>query len=410
MIKKFILALYILYLPFQLKLMKISVFNVVDIFLILLTFILIFGRARNFTKPQFESALWLFLIIWIVSFIHTMFYPSGIWKYTVAVGFKRLITLVLGYFVFSRRISTIRELKFLFYVFLITLILVGAYTWYNGMLAGPHFADFKRSSGPFGEGSRGADVVGGFLAIFIPFLLSYSIFAKKKLIKISSLLGVGVCSMGLFATYSRGSILALAISSIAVVLISFPRLLKTSKLTAAIILIGFIGLCLTWQHWVPQSIIDRIQGTTVEEKSYTGELVLDESSQGRMDKWKAGLEVFRMNPLFGVGFNISEYVIKTDAHNSFIQIAAEMGIFGFVAFLLFIFSIFMRAKSLLKTEFDWLGIGFIGCIISFIFVNMFYSNFFRDTVVGTFWVLLGMLVSAKRLSSESQMKPKVMEA
>jgi O-antigen ligase len=280
----------------------------------------------------------------------------------------------------------------------LSLTLVALYTWKSGVLAGPHFADFKRSAGPFAESWRGADVAGGFLAIFTPFLFSYFLFTKRKIMKLASFIGALVCLMGLFTTYSRGSILALAISSILMILISTKHLLKTSKVTAFIILITFIGLGLNWRMWIPQSIIHRVQGTTVQEETYGGELPLDESSLGRIDKWKAGLEIFKINPLFGVGLKIPEYVMETDTHNSFIQIAAEMGIFGFLVFILLILGIFIQAKSLLETEFAWLGIGFIGCLIAFIFVNMFYSNFFRDTVVGTFWVMLGMLVASKQFT------------
>jgi O-antigen ligase len=311
------------------------------------------------------------------------------------------MSLVLGYFVFSRCVKTKKELQFVLYIFLLCLVLVGLYTWRGGMLAGPHFADFKRSSGPFAPDWRGSDIAGGFLATFTPFLLSFTLLTNKRILKLTALVGLLACILGLFATYSRGSILALGLASIVTILLTAKQILKTSKITAIIILIVFTGIALNWQKWVPQSIIQRIQGTTVQDESYSGELSLDESSQMRFAKWGSGLDIFKMNPLFGVGFRIPQYVIGTDTHNSFIQVAAEMGIFGILIFIILIFSISIKAKSLIGTEFDWFGIGFIGCIIAFIFVNMFYSNFFRDTVVGTFWVLLGLLVSAKKISSEA---------
>ncbi|MEW6169950.1 MAG: O-antigen ligase family protein [Candidatus Omnitrophota bacterium] len=373
-----------------------------NFFLILLFLILLFDRKPNSAALSIDIPLLLFLFIWIASFAHTLAYPPGIWKYPVAVDFKRLISLPLAYFVSSRCIKTKKELNFVFFMILLSLGLVALHTWKSGMLAGPHYADFKRSSGPFGEGFKGADIAGGFLAIFTPFLLSYSIFTKKRIEKIAGFLGLGICIMALFATYSRGSIAALLIAVLIMILSSLKHFFKTSKISTMIILITFIGLGLTWERWVPQSIIHRIEGTTAQEESYGGELPLDESSQGRIKKWEVGIEVFRMNPIFGVGFKIPEFVLKSDTHNSFIQIAAEMGIFGFLVFLLFLLSIFIKTKSLLKTEYVWLGVGFIGCLIAFIIVNMFYSNFFRDTVVGTFWVLLGLLVSAKKLSEANE--------
>jgi O-antigen ligase len=400
--RKFILAAFILYLPFQLKLPQIPVINTVNFFLIILAILFIFTQSRNQIKAKFDIPLLLFLIVWIVSFAHTLSYGVEVWRYEITILFKRLISLVLVYFVFSRCIKTKKEWQFLFYAFLLSVAITALFTWRGGMLAGPHFTDFKRSSGPFGEGWRGADIAGAFLAIFTPFLLTHSFFTKQRIAKVLGFLGVGICLMGLFATYSRGSILALAISSFAVVLISFPRIFKASKLTAVIILIGLIGLGLMWERWIPQSIIHRVQGTTVEEEYDTEEVIFDQSSQKRMDKWGKGIEIFNYNPLFGVGFRIPEFVLGTDTHNAFIQIAAEMGISGISFFILFLFTVFLQARALLRTEFDYFGIGLMGCLVAFIFVNMFYSNFFRDTVAGTFWAVLGLSVAATGVAQEEK--------
>jgi O-antigen ligase len=93
-----------------------------------------------------------------------------------------------------------------------------------------------------------------------------------------------------------------------------------------------------------------------------------------------------------------------DTHNAFILIAAEMGIFGILVFLWFLVMIFKQAFSILNTEFVILGTGFIGCIVAFIFVNILYSNFFRDTVVGTFWIILGILGATKNYLSSQMIK------
>jgi O-antigen ligase len=391
--KKFILALFILYLPFQLRLFQIPVINTLNFFLILLSLILVFSRNPQAKMARLEIPLFLFLFFWVASYVHTLFLGVEVWHYEIAVQFKRLISLVLVYFVFSRCIKTKKEWQFLFYALLLSLVFVALVTWRGGMLAGSTFADFKRSSGPFGEDWRGSDIAGGFLAIFTPFILSFTLFTKRRIIKILGFGSMIICVMGLFATYSRGSIMALGIASLVSIIVGFKALLKTSKFTAVLVIIIIFGLALYWQKWVPESIVNRIKGT-VQEQAYVGEVVLDESSQGRMDKWETGIEIFKTNFLFGVGFKIPNFMLGTDTHNTFIQIAAEMGIFGFLAFLIFLFTIFIKAKSLLKTEFAWLGVGLIGCLVAFIFVNMFYSNFFRDTVVGTFWVILGLSAAA----------------
>jgi len=394
--RKIILALYVLYLPFQLKLPQVPVVNTINTFLILLLLIFSVERRKDFNRPYFEKPLIVFLLIWFFAFLHTLFMPHGMWTWIVAKEFKRLITLVVGYFVFSRCIKNKKDWLFLFYMFMLSIALVGIYTWKGGMLAGPHFADFKRSSGPFGIGWRGSDIAGGFLATFTPFLLAYFFFIKERIRKIFVGIGIIFCVLGLFATYSRGSILSFGIASILCIAMSIRYLLKRSKFTVAIILVIFVLLLVKWQNWMPQSIVHRFQGTIVGE-SYGDTETLDESSQGRIEKWIGGINIFLDNPLFGVGFRRPQYELGVDTHNAFILILAESGIFGFIAFLWFLLAVLREARILLNTEFNFLGIGMIGCVISFVFVNMFYSNFFRDTVVGTFWIGLGLLAAGRDL-------------
>ncbi|MFC1709906.1 O-antigen ligase family protein, partial [Candidatus Omnitrophota bacterium] len=256
--------------------------------MILLMVMLVFSRNPKAVRAKFETPLLIFLLIWIASYVHTLCYPTGVglWRYQITVLFKRLITLVLAYFVFARCIKTKKELYFFFSVFLLSVVLVGLHTWQNGMLAGPHFADFKRSSGPFAEGWTGSDIAGGFLAIFTPFLLSFFLLTKKRISKILSLGGLGICIFGLLATYSRGSIVALVAALVFTILVSAKRLLKTSKGTAVIIFIIFTALLWKWQYWVPQSIVHRSEGTVVvQDEIYSdGDVSFDPSSEGRINK------------------------------------------------------------------------------------------------------------------------------
>lgn len=394
--KKLILAAFILYLPFQLRIQRIWPFDFVNIFLGLLLLIFLFSRNKASVRVKFETPLILFLLIWTGSFIHSLLYP-GVPFYDVFTEFKRLITLVLAYFVFSRCLNSKKEMGFLFNIFLLSIILVGINTLRNGVLSGIHFADFKRSSGPFAVDWKGADIAGGFLAIFTPVLLSVLLMTKQKILKIFSIFGVVVCFLGLFATYSRGSLLALATSSIITILVSTAMLFKKSKLFTIIIFAGFIVFALGWKLWLPPAIINRVENT-VQEEEVTGEEVVDTSTQKRIGAWKAGIETFKTNPVFGVGFRIPFYIMSYDTHNTFILIAAEMGLIGLLVFLWFLWRVLMQAKEILNTEFIDLGVGFIGLIVAFIVVNIFYSNFFRDTVVGSFWVVLGILASAKKFA------------
>jgi putative inorganic carbon (hco3(-)) transporter len=54
----------------------------------------------------------------------------------------------------------------------------------------------------------------------------------------------------------------------------------------------------------------------------------EESAAERVDAWYAGYQMFRRSPIFGVGQNRFQENHDITAHNSFVQVMAELGFFG----------------------------------------------------------------------------------
>lgn len=122
--------------------------------------------------------------------------------------------------------------------------------------------------------------------------------------------------------------------------------------------------------------------TTIRDSSH--------SADHRVDMWIEGLEMARYNPLFGIGRgHFSDYTGSLIAHNSAIELIAELGIPGI---LLWSAVIFMALKTVLvfvqssPTERDRayacaLGISLVGYLVSAMFVTLEYE---------TLYFLLGM--------------------
>jgi len=114
------------------------------------------------------------------------------------------------------------------------------------------------------------------------------------------------------------------------------------------------------------------------------------SAQHRVDMWIEGLEMVRYNPLFGVGRgHFSDYTGSLIAHNSAVELSAELGLPGV---LLWSAAIFMALKTVLvfvqgsTNERDRayayaLGISVAGYLVSAMFVTLEYE---------TLYFLLGM--------------------
>ncbi len=129
---------------------------------------------------------------------------------------------------------------------------------------------------------------------------------------------------GIIATQSRGGLLGLA----AALYLILRRRVKSRWLTWAAVAVGLVGLAM-------------VAGIGARQGLETG--AVDESAQGRLDAWGAGMRMVKYNPLFGVGFfrftdNYFDYVVDPvtwdlrAAHNSWIQCFAETGLAGFVPF------------------------------------------------------------------------------
>ncbi|WP_458071078.1 O-antigen ligase family protein [Rhodanobacter sp. BL-MT-08] len=137
------------------------------------------------------------------------------------------------------------------------------------------------------------------------------------------LAGVALLSYGVYLTNSRGAFLAV------MVIVAVYLLLKRGLVTAGIL--SSLGMALLLM------LPSRAQDIDPDE----------ESAFGRVDAWYEGLHMFREHPVFGVGAgNFTDYNYLT-AHNSFVLVLAETGLFGYVTWLAFVgYSFWMMIRVL----------------------------------------------------------------
>lgn len=103
------------------------------------------------------------------------------------------------------------------------------------------------------------------------------------------------------------------------------------------------------------------------------------AKHGRLDVWNNGLKLLQENWITGTG--VSTFVIAegqvneggkwSSAHNSFLQVAVELGMPGFIFFMGMLFSAYRMAKP--RDDTDWLGRGLRLSLISFFAGGMFLS-------------------------------------
>ena len=213
------------------------------------------------------------------------------------------------------------------------------------------------------------------LLMGFPFLLSAFIETKGARRAAFTVL-LALVFGGIIATQSRGGILGLGAGLF---------FLLKHRIKSKIVVYGAVGVAL----------VGMIAVMGVKERQGLTSSGVDESAQGRLDAWQAGLRMFKAHPLFGVGVeqfpsNYLNYVVNAvdwhqkATHNAYIQALAETGLAGIIPFLTLL-GFTVRAASKLPKEKVPRGLehallsaqlpNIVGVLVSAFFLSMAWNWF-----------------------------------
>ena len=329
------------------------------------------GRSRFLRTPN-DLMLPLF---WAIALISVLTNDPKLWKQVITSFMDKPVVhfLILG------TIFTMRRLKLIILALLIytvTLAAGGIWQHFTGIgLGGQTPIEGRiRALGIFSDPN---DLAQAFV-ICLP-LLAWFIFEEEHPIAVKALGSVigGALIYGIYLTGSRGGVLSLA----AVIGLYARRRFGTiiAVTLAALMLIGMISL--------GPSRLGRISAR-------------DESAQGRLEAWWAGLEMFKSHPIFGVGYSrFTEYHYLV-AHNSFVHVLAEM---GFVGAFIWLAMIYCAAKSLLEliayageSEEGRIGYALLSALAGFLLSSLFLSRSYNILL----YLIMALSLSLRVMISE----------
>jgi len=160
------------------------------------------------------------------------------------------------------------------------------------------------------------------------FLVSF-IFSKTTFVlKLVSAAFLVVIGRALYYTNSRGGFLAMAAS----VAVCFFLRMKNKIL--ALIVGGLLAFCVVI---VGPSRMSQISAS-------------EASAHGRIDAWHEGFQMLKRRPLFGVGYDMFSDYHEIVAHNSYISVAAELGIVGLYFWMGLIYVSITGSYKVVKQE------------------------------------------------------------
>jgi O-antigen ligase len=258
------------------------------------------------------------------------------------------------------------------------------------------------------EGGRLAGPVGGIfgnpndlalnMVTFLPAAIVVALSSRQPALKRAVAAGIAVLMFATIVfTKSRGGLLGL-LAALAVLLVMARGWMRS--VLAVLAIVGAVAVA----PMLPASFWDRM--TTIvdeaQDKQFTG------SREARQLVMTDGINTFLEFPFTGVGagqfknYNPPERKTRwLETHNVLIQVAAETGLFGLLAFLFLIVRAFMAALATRRLMRDpaaralsehTLGLtaGLVGWFVCALFASVAYN--------WTFYYVLALLVAARQLA------------
>ena len=309
---------------------------------------------------------------------------------------------VLVYYLFVQNISSMRQVRQLIMVMLtagIGAVFYGLYQYVHGIdvtsmlwIDGDQFPELKTR---VFSTMQNPNIFAGYLLVML--CMFFGLFTKMKTIKMKS------CMVFLFAlfficlalTYCRGAILTLA------VVLGCYGIMKSKKLFFLMVLAGMLAAAFD---------------TSITERVLSSFNANDSSSQMRLAMWESTVAMVIEHPFFGIGwgayFMVYPYydffiqnpdVLIVHAHNMYLNIAAEIGLFGFAAFCICLFGHMQKAFSMAQARENPLLNGLLlgsGLALACIAVNgMTDYVLFNTELSMLFWMInaLIMIIIRERL-------------
>ncbi|MDQ1559413.1 MAG: hypothetical protein QOD32_2473 [Pyrinomonadaceae bacterium] len=258
--------------------------------------------------------------------------------------------------------------------------------------------DFRLGRVAVAEGERVAGVVGGMfgnpndlamhLVVMIPLAIGLLLSTRNPLAK--PLYAAAACLMvgGIIASFSRGAFLGL-LGACAVL---GWKLGRRNRLLIFVLIAVFVV-----------ALVALAPGAYTDRLSTIGSVNRDASSSSRRDLLVRSIIVAIYNPVFGVGIGNFHIVSIRElvSHNSYTQVAAEMGLAAMVIYIAFIVVPIRRLRLIEHATYDtrrgsriyYLSVGLQASLIGFMISSFFGSVAYQFSV----YYLVGYAVALRRM-------------
>ena len=267
--------------------------------------------------------------------------------------------------------------------------------------------DNWRLQGPIGD----PNYYGQLLVTCLPLVLALAIVAKPPLLRLCGVIGVPLVVAAIFFTFSRGALVTVGGLAVLSLLLSRHRL----SILVVVLFAGGVSFLA-----VPDMIMGRLLPVldAIDSAMSGAQAISDPALAQRVNVMRAGLIMFENNPILGIGigqfqYNYVDFALAngldigapSQAHNRYIELAAEQGIVGVVVFFSMI-AIVIGAGSASLAGFrrsgDRVAAGLVFGLLLGLAGYLMSAVFLHDDYTRVFWLFASLLVSAYAVSSRER--------
>lgn len=348
------------------------------------------SSSIRFARDRVSYSLYFFIGVMALSVVFSEWISQSI------DGFIVFIKIYIFYYFITNLVDS--HQRFFWVIWLVVLFtnVIGIEAFINYLMGNfQHDQGIDRAEGltSFGQNFNSLAI---YMSTSIALLFYLAHRYRSYLVRLLFLILAGGNLATLVVTGSRSGLICLAATGLALVWFSRRRLV-------GLIAIAFIAI-IGWMV-MPSQYQERY--STIETSIIEGEI--DSSSQGRLDAWKAGINMLIEKPLLGVGPKMFTDAygrrkgIYLSSHSMYIEVLATMGILGTFAWGLFLWRFIQRLRQIRRTaleteETHFFADRFIVTTYAIIFgllvAGVFGHILFRDTwyILAALTVALGTLI------------------
>jgi putative inorganic carbon (hco3(-)) transporter len=362
------------------------------------------GQARigRLLRPTVSRASLLFLCAAIAPTV----WQKGGQTYDSVRALYQLATFVAFYFVVLAWADSRQRIRRVLWAVSLSTIATAVFAFYQQMIGGYtslwlYLIPQDEYSVPWAGRSNSfmahANNLAGYLNLVLPFALACCVLGLGKWKK----LGAWTLGLGFLALVSTQSVGGL-VGFVAILVLAIFCFARSGKQRILLLTGVLTSVCLVY-------FLRSILNPSHTEEAVGWDVVT------RLILWATAWDYFIHSPVVGVGWGNFTVLYGSDVpsfippgqlevHNVYLQLLAETGLLGFIAFSSLVIRAWRQAWTQWRSSVDFLDLalafGVLGALLSLLVQGFIEIPFFTQS--GTlFWVLLALLVASSRLQRES---------